>query len=276
MPLHYALCGGVSSLMQNAECGVRMRWRNRGVDYDSVAGQFDRRYEINSYDGVEQALDRFIGGQVTSVAEAGCGTGHWLARIQPRVARVVGLDPSFGMLRRARTNATRARIVQAQAEHLPCADAVFDRIFCINAFHHFTDPKAFVTEAARTLRPGGALMTIGLDPHSGLDRWWIYDYFPRALDVDLKRYVPASTIREWMIGAGFGEVRTELAQHIQAEEPYERAVANGRLEKRSTSQLMILSEEEYEAGCSRLERDRPTLVADLRMYATYGLKEGPG
>jgi hypothetical protein len=37
---------------------------------------------------------------------------------------------------------------------------------------------SFLDEARRVLRSGGRLMTIGLDPHLGIDRWYIYDYFP--------------------------------------------------------------------------------------------------
>src|SRR5215467_889490 len=62
--------------------------------------------------------------------------------------------------------------------------ASLDRIFAINAFHHFVDKRAFAGEARRVLRPAGRLLTIGLDPHTGLDQWWVYDYFPAALAAD--------------------------------------------------------------------------------------------
>ena len=39
-------------------------------------------------------------------------------------------------------------------------------------------------EARRVLRAGGSLMSVGLDPHTALDQWWIYDYFPGALAAD--------------------------------------------------------------------------------------------
>jgi ubiquinone/menaquinone biosynthesis C-methylase UbiE len=41
------------------------------------------------------------------------------------------------------------------------ADASFDRLFCVNALHHFRDKRAFVVEARRVLRRGGRMMTIG-------------------------------------------------------------------------------------------------------------------
>jgi hypothetical protein len=55
------------------------------------------------------------------------------------------------------------------------------------------------------------------------------------------------------------------------------ALQSGRLEKTTTSQLTVLTDEEYGAGLSRLIRDIEakeaqhkalTIVADLRLYAT--------
>jgi ubiquinone/menaquinone biosynthesis C-methylase UbiE len=71
--------------------------------------------------------------------------------------------------------------VRARAEALPWRDATFDRVFCVNALHHFADRVRFFAEARRILKPGGALMSIGKDPHADRDSWWVYDYFPETL-----------------------------------------------------------------------------------------------
>ncbi len=42
-----------------------------------------------------------------------------------------------------------------RAEALPFADGTFDIVTCRIAPHHFDDVRAFVTEVARVLRPGG-------------------------------------------------------------------------------------------------------------------------
>ncbi len=81
-------------------------------------------------------------------------------------------------------NAPDAALAHGRAEHLPWRDAAFHRVVCINALHHFGDPLAFLQEARRVLHPGGAVMTIGLDPHTGLDQWCIYDYFEGTLAID--------------------------------------------------------------------------------------------
>ncbi len=241
----------------------------RTVDYDAVAPAFDRRYERNRFDGVQAVLERFIdtpGG--ADAAEVGCGTGHWLAVVQGRVHKAAGLDLSAEMLQRARTAAPCAHVVRGRAEKLPWSANSFDRLFCINALHHFADADAFMIEARRVLRPGGAILTIGLDPHTRLDSWWIYDYFPAALEADRARYPPTGQIRERLQAAGFREAATEIAQHIPAAVPFPAAVERGMVDRRATSQLMVLSDAEYEEGLQRLRDEQPILHADLRLFAT--------
>jgi ubiquinone/menaquinone biosynthesis C-methylase UbiE len=241
------------------------------VNYDLIAPAYDRRYERNRFDGIAAVLDRFIGQtHSVDVAEVGCGTGHWLAPLRGRVHTVAGLDLSPNMLQRARTAAPAALLARGRAERLPWATGAFDRVFCINALHHFDDAGTFMLEARRVLRPGGGLLTVGLDPHAHLDRWWIYDYFPGSLQADRARYPPAAMIRERLEAAGFTQAATEIAQHIRATMPFAVAAEQGLIDRHSSSQLMVISDGEYEDGLQRLSAEQPALETDLSLYATTG------
>lgn len=241
------------------------------VDYDLVAAAYNKRYDTHRFDGLEAVLQRFIGESgCADVAEVGCGTGHWLCALRGRVRTAAGLDLSANMLQRARTSAPFALVTRARAEHLPWATGCFDRLFCINALHHFSDAVAFVREAHRVLRPGAALLIVGLDPHTRLDRWWIYDYFPSALEADRARYLSAATVRRRLEAAGFVDAATEVAQHICGAIPFAVAKERGLVDRRATSQLMVISDVEYAEGLRRLNAEQPTLCSDLRLYATLG------
>ena len=242
----------------------------RRVDYDDVAATYDQRYARQAYDEVGRVLLDFVGDAGHPAAlEIGCGTGHWLHLIATAVGGAVGVDRSSQMLQHARTGAPSAMLVNASAESLPLADAQFDRAFCVNALHHFTDPAAFMHECHRVLRPHGRFLTIGLDPHTDEDQWWIYDFFPSARAADCERYLSTNAIREMLLTAGFVSVRSQVVQHLPASRPYELARSQGLLDRRSTSQLMVISDAEFAEGIRRLERERPMLRADLRLYGTF-------
>jgi hypothetical protein len=51
---------------------------------------------------------------------------------------------------------------------------------------------------------------------------------------------------------------------------FDEALTTGLIDRRSTSQLMVISDSDYTAGVARLEVERPLLTADLRLYATFG------
>jgi SAM-dependent methyltransferase len=250
------------------------------VNYDSIAASYDRRYAINDYSGVEDALAAFVGqGFVGRVLEVGCGTGHWLRLLAERGIRVAGVDASHNMLDYAHDQAPGAALTHARAEHLPWASAAFERLFCINALHHFEDKRRFLAEARRVLRPGGQLMTIGLDPHTGVDRWYIYEYFEPVVEIDKRRYPASGQIREWMHALEFSNVRTSEVQHLPAQLSARTALEEGRLDRGMTSQLAVLTDEQYQRGIDRIRRALDSaeargemlyLCADLRLYATYG------
>jgi SAM-dependent methyltransferase len=251
---------------------------NERVDYDRVAPTFDSRYERNNYSGVEQAVAAFLEPAPTAqprVLEVGCGTGHWLRRFASTSTLVFGLDPSSGMLAVAR-EAAPGRLVRGHAEALPFADRIWDRLFCVNALHHFSDQAEFFQEASRVLRESGGLLTIGLDPHNGQDQWWIYDYFPSALPRDRERYLPTRRIRELMEAAGFTDCETRIVQHLPREFTVNDARSGGFLERTSGSQLMVIPDAEYRAGVERIETANVAaggakiLRSDLRLYATVG------
>jgi hypothetical protein len=136
-----------------------------------------------------------------------------------------------------------------------------------------------MAEARRVLRPGGGLLIIGLDPHTGLDRWWIHDYFGTALATDKGRYLPTDGIRALMRTYGLSRCETVVALHDPICFSARIALEEGRLEKHTTSQLALLTDEEYEKGMRQLLENMEAseamgaervLLSDLRLYATTG------
>jgi ubiquinone/menaquinone biosynthesis C-methylase UbiE len=249
------------------------------VNYNELAKDYNRRYTENDYSGVQQCLLRFVGKQSEGVLEVGCGTGHWIVTLAQNGCKATGIELNLKMLEIARQKLPEANIKHGKAESLHWEGETFNRVFCINAIHHFIDSKKFMTEARRVLKKTGGVMVVGLDPHTGLNSWWIYDYFPQVIEIDRKRYIPAQDIRKMMVENGLTDCSTVEAQHMQICMPAREALDSGRLAKNSTSQLALLSDEEYIRGIDQIHSDILKseseqkilkIGLDLRIYATTG------
>jgi ubiquinone/menaquinone biosynthesis C-methylase UbiE len=91
-----------------------------------------------------------------AVLDAGCGTGHSLARIAAAGARPVGLDFSVEMLKVARRRLPAAGLVAADLERtLPLRSRRFDAALCALVGEHLPRLRATFAELRRVLRPGG-------------------------------------------------------------------------------------------------------------------------
>jgi ubiquinone/menaquinone biosynthesis C-methylase UbiE len=108
-------------------------------------------------------------------------------------------------------------------------------VFCVNAFHHFSGKAGFLNEARRVLRPKGGVMIIGLDPHTGQEHWWVYDYFLGVLALDKKRYSTSAAIRAAMAEAGFTRSETREAQRIIRQDFARGVMERGLLDPSVTS-----------------------------------------
>ena len=224
------------------------------VNYDELAPVYDRRYSASPLSGVGAALGTVVRTiEARRVLEAGCGTGHWLELLLPAVSNLYGVDLSPGMLAQAKSHGQGLRLVRGRANELPFRDQAFDLVFCVNAIHHFGDPRSFIFEAWRLLAPGGALAVVGLDPHESAASWYVYQYFAGTYRTDLDRFPTRADLQTWMEAAGFELLEWRIAEQIDYSW-FGREVFNDPfLKKESTSQLTLLSDDAYAAGLERIE-----------------------
>jgi ubiquinone/menaquinone biosynthesis C-methylase UbiE len=112
-----------------------------------------------------------------SIMDVGCGTGRLLGKMAARwpSARLIGVDPTPGMIVEARQNIPRGTFHVGAAESLPVADQSVDLVLTTVSFHHWADQVQGLREVARVLHPGGCFFLADLIlPH----RWaTIYPHF---------------------------------------------------------------------------------------------------
>jgi SAM-dependent methyltransferase len=92
-----------------------------------------------------------------SVLELGAGTGKLTRLLVAAFRRVLAVEPAEAMRRVLAALCPQAKSLAGTAQQIPLADASVDAVFAAEAFHWFDAPRA-LTEIARVLRPGGALV----------------------------------------------------------------------------------------------------------------------
>lgn len=102
---------------------------------------------------------------VQCILDVGSGAGQiikHLLKYAPRDARIVGIDLSPEMLRRARQRlrSERPELYSADLTHLPFADATFDCVTCGYVLEHLPDPRMGFRELYRVMTPGARMLLL--------------------------------------------------------------------------------------------------------------------
>lgn len=114
------------------------------------------------------------------VLEIGCGAGANFSYYDPaRITRLYALEPSAGMIGRARKTlagsalADKTHFMEAGAEAVPLEDASVDTVMITFVLCTIPDWEAALAEARRVLKPGGRVLFSehGLAPDAGVAKW---------------------------------------------------------------------------------------------------------
>ena len=142
------------------------------------------------------------------VADLGCGEGYLTMEAARWAARVIAVDRSDTVLRRARGLAQRRRVTnvvwkRGELEHVPIGDGEVDVAMLSQALHHAEQPGRAVAEAARVTIPGGRVLVLDLRAHH--ETWVRSKLGDRALgfsDAELKRMLTSAGLRDVRVSVG--------------------------------------------------------------------------
>jgi ubiquinone/menaquinone biosynthesis C-methylase UbiE len=129
----------------------------RGVE--QIPWMYDAICALSEWRGLGRWRRWVATGARGPTLDLGCGTGRSLPLV-PAGVRVVGLDPSFESLRRARRRAPGTPLVQASAEALPFRAAAFETVITGLMLCSVPDPARGLAEVRRVLRPDGTLRAL--------------------------------------------------------------------------------------------------------------------
>ncbi len=110
--------------------------------------------------------------EAASLADIGCGQGHWSRLLYPYLrapARLTGVDREPQWVAEAAQNFRRAfphaapdqvTFIEGDATELPLPDNAFDAVTCQTVLMHLARPREALREMLRILRPGGLLVCV--------------------------------------------------------------------------------------------------------------------
>ena len=195
----------------------------------------------------------------TCVLDIGCGTGNYTDLLQKRTqAQVYGLEPSEGMLEKARQKNREITFKVGQADNIPFDDNFFHLVYMTDVIHHIPDIDAMFAEIWRVLRSpdpesgtSGGKGCIVTQSHQQIEERPIAQYFPDTVEVDKARYPYIPDIIQAASVQGFADIKSEILpeETRELDADYLELVR-----KKGYSMLHLISDEEYQAGLVKLER----------------------
>ena len=186
----------------------KRRRLNRSQNYfESLAGDWERIRQSYFDDRVASlAIEKLLPPDLV-IADVGCGTGSLTFELARFARKVIGIDQSPEMLRRAR-KFTRSKEISnvefrlGDALKLPLEGRSVDAVFCVMVLHFLPDPGRVIAELCRITRPGGTVVVLDLVRHN--QEWMREQMAHRWLGFE------RTSIQTWFRRAGVTEVGYEL------------------------------------------------------------------
>jgi SAM-dependent methyltransferase len=152
--------------------------RLRKENFDAHAGPDTNERQLvpgRSWAAWSRALGHLL--PPLRVADIGCGEGYLTIEASRWASRVIAVDRSELVLKRARALAARRRVrnviwKRGELDRLPLRDSSVDVALLSQALHHASDPARALAEAARIVVPGGRVLVLDLREH---DERWVRD-----------------------------------------------------------------------------------------------------
>jgi phosphatidylethanolamine/phosphatidyl-N-methylethanolamine N-methyltransferase len=172
--------------------------------YDLVFGAVFERGRQESI----AAAEKFCGPQGGRILEVGVGTGLSLP-CYARINRIVGVDISEPMLRKARqrvieqnlSNVEAIAVMDATRMALP--DNSFDVVVAQYVITAVPNPEATLDELARVLKPGGEIVLVNhIGAESGPRRLFEQCFAPVARKLGWRPEFPFKRLSDWATRSG--------------------------------------------------------------------------
>jgi ubiquinone/menaquinone biosynthesis C-methylase UbiE len=139
--------------------------------YDVTAPSYDEQYADEQREKYRIALENvnMVG---RTALDVGCGSGLFFSQVADQADRIVGVDVSRKLLQKAKEQGKafeNVYVLQADADHLPFKDGLFDGVFAFTVIQNMPKPKETLCELKRVAQKKGSVVVTGLKKAFSLD-----------------------------------------------------------------------------------------------------------
>jgi SAM-dependent methyltransferase len=223
------------------------------VDYDIVSQVYDAS-RVANVETIKKLVKLLGIDKASIILDMGCGTGNYSDAVNQTAKKIIGIDISEGMIKKAHTKFPRLTFICGDITKLPFNTDTFDGAFAIQVLHHIENKLAFFKEAYRVLRRE-ACIAIHQCSHQQIRAFWFYRYFPKGLEADLARIPDFPEVTSLLEAAGFSNIGMEICyqDEVVAHETPESYL--DKAYRDSISTFAILTPEDIESGCKKLRAE---------------------
>lgn len=169
------------------------------ISFQDPSYERERNERGQNQKRILEKINSFVGKR-GSLLEVGCATGVFLGHARADGWSVLGIEPSKWAAHIAQEK-HKLPVLQGTLDEVDMNEKRFDVVVCIDVIEHVTDPKGFLAQIYKVLKPNGLLCLVTPDRGSLVakflgEKWW-------HIRPDHLYYFSKQTISSLLISTGF-------------------------------------------------------------------------
>ena len=175
--------------------------------YDSQSITYNRTRKADPY--LRGRLLNLLDAKKNEVVlDIGCGTGNYTIELENNGLKMIGIDPSSGMLEKAKMKGSKVKWLNGKVENIPLENESVDHVIGSLTIHHWNDLKKGFQEVNRVLRPGGKTVIFTATPKQ-MEGYWLNHYFPKMMKSSMSQMPDLDLAIKLMEDSGFRIIKNE-------------------------------------------------------------------